>query len=217
MVDEGFHEIQLGRKQLVFLFMAAAVFSVVVFLIGVWVGRDVRRPQSEIVAEAPAAEVTPDTAQPPTQVPPGELDYTQRLQTAAAKPETKPEANVVVPAKPIEPPTPPVESGPPANPPKPEPKPAAKPEPKVTPKPEPKVALTPGGVTLQVAAFNAKKPADTLMNRLKKKGYAAFVFVAPSGPSRFKVRVGPFADRASADESAVKLKKEEGLTPLVQR
>lgn len=38
MADEGFHEIQLSKKQLFFLFMAAALFSVVVFSLGVWVG-----------------------------------------------------------------------------------------------------------------------------------------------------------------------------------
>ena len=37
--DEGFHEIQLNGKQLVFLFMAATVIVVVIFLCGVMVGR----------------------------------------------------------------------------------------------------------------------------------------------------------------------------------
>ena len=42
MSDDGFHEIQLNGKQLVFLFMAATVVSVVIFLCGVMVGRGVR-------------------------------------------------------------------------------------------------------------------------------------------------------------------------------
>ena len=41
--DEGFHEIQLNGKQLVFLFMAVTVVLVVTFLFGVLVGRGVRR------------------------------------------------------------------------------------------------------------------------------------------------------------------------------
>lgn len=41
MPDEGFHEIQLNGKQLVFLFMAATVVAVAVFLCGVMVGRGV--------------------------------------------------------------------------------------------------------------------------------------------------------------------------------
>jgi len=42
MADDHFHEIQLSGKQLVFLFMAATVVSVVIFLCGVLVGRGVR-------------------------------------------------------------------------------------------------------------------------------------------------------------------------------
>ena len=38
--DDGFHEIQLNGKQLVFLFMAATVVSVVIFLL-----RRARRPR----------------------------------------------------------------------------------------------------------------------------------------------------------------------------
>jgi cell division septation protein DedD len=46
MQDEGFHEIQLNGKQLVFLFMAATVVAVVIFLCGVMVGRGVPEPAS---------------------------------------------------------------------------------------------------------------------------------------------------------------------------
>ena len=42
--DEGFHEIQLSGKQLVFLFMATATVLVVTFLCGVQVGRNVKTP-----------------------------------------------------------------------------------------------------------------------------------------------------------------------------
>ena len=55
MQDEAFHEIQLNGKQLVFLFMAATVVSVVIFLCGVMVGRGVptQRPGDQIaIAEA---------------------------------------------------------------------------------------------------------------------------------------------------------------------
>jgi len=40
--DDGFHEINLNGKQLVFLFMAVTVVSVVIFLCGVLVGREIR-------------------------------------------------------------------------------------------------------------------------------------------------------------------------------
>jgi len=71
MSDEGFHEIQLNGKQLVFLFMAATVVSVVIFLCGVMVGRGVRdrtasaaQPEPSTSAGLAAAPVEPPAAQP---------------------------------------------------------------------------------------------------------------------------------------------------------
>src|SRR3954453_7006473 len=56
MADDGFHEIQLSGKQLVFLFMATTAVSVMIFLLGVLVGRDVRGGR---VSEATEAALTP--------------------------------------------------------------------------------------------------------------------------------------------------------------
>jgi DedD protein len=55
--DDGFHEIQLNGKQLVFLFMAATVVSVVIFLCGVLVGRGV--PTAASVETGVAESATP--------------------------------------------------------------------------------------------------------------------------------------------------------------
>jgi len=83
--DDGFHEIQLNGKQLVFLFMAATVVSVVIFLCGVLVGRGVR---AERVTQTPdtattAIDPAPQPAGAPATVPAGS-DPT----TAAAPPPT---------------------------------------------------------------------------------------------------------------------------------
>src|SRR3954454_16686186 len=94
--DEGFHEIQLNGKQLVFLFMAATVVSVVIFLCGVLVGRDVRTergseaenaalntPLDPSPQPAPSAATPAPTASDPTKAaapPAGEdLSYFNRL------------------------------------------------------------------------------------------------------------------------------------------
>jgi DedD protein len=72
--DEGFHEIQLNGKQLVFLFMAATVVSVVIFLCGVLVGRGVRaeRAASTDASSNTATDVAvPSQSAPPTTTPPG--------------------------------------------------------------------------------------------------------------------------------------------------
>jgi cell division septation protein DedD len=60
--EDGFREIQLNGKQLVFLFMAATVVLVVTFLTGVLVGRGVRAErveaaQAEALTDGPATPV----------------------------------------------------------------------------------------------------------------------------------------------------------------
>ena len=99
--DDGFHEIQLNGKQLVFLFMAATVVSVVIFLCGVLVGRGVRTertaaqvaalseaPNPEILPSAPVstpqalqAGADPRTAAPPTPV--DDLSYSNRVEKSS--------------------------------------------------------------------------------------------------------------------------------------
>ena len=65
MSDEGFHEIQLNGKQLVFLFMAATVVSVVIFLCGVMVGRGVRSGPRRRRRRAPSSRRQPQAAPAP--------------------------------------------------------------------------------------------------------------------------------------------------------
>lgn len=221
MADEGFREIQLGKKQLFFVGMAAALYSVVVFSLGVWVGQDVRRPESEVAAE-PTAETPADATPPPTKVAPNELDYGARLgdgktppATAAAPADTKTEAKPE--AKPVEPPSPPeAETAPVAKAATPPAK-AATPPAKAAAKTPPPPAAKSGNVLVQVGAFNDEATAKSLASRLTRKGYAAFVFNAPSGPLPHKVRVGPLADKAEADKVMARLKKEEGFSPFITR
>lgn len=225
MADEGFHEIQLGKKQLFFVGMAAALYSVVVFSLGVWVGQDVRRPESEIAAE-PTAEAAADATTEPTKVAPNELDYAARLgdgktppAAGATPPEAKPDA------KPVEPPTPPEsEPAPAAKAAQPQDTKAGKPvaptKPANVEKPAaqtPPPAAKPGNLLVQVGAFNDAATAKSLAARLKGKGYAAFVFDAPSGPLPHKVRVGPLADKAEADKVMARLRKEERFSPFITR
>ena len=81
--DDGFHEIQLNGKQLVFLFMAATVVSVVIFLCGVLVGRGVRAERA-----APAPDATTATIEPAPQAVPATTTPAAADPTAAAPPPT---------------------------------------------------------------------------------------------------------------------------------
>src|SRR5687767_14193603 len=60
--DDGFHEIQLNGKQLVFLGMATTLVSVVIFLCGVLVGRGVKPLDTVAQAAGPQAFDVPATA-----------------------------------------------------------------------------------------------------------------------------------------------------------
>ena len=65
--DEGFHEVQLNGKQVVFLFMAATVVSVVIFLCGVLVGRGVRAERGTMADAAPVSALAETTPPPQPQ------------------------------------------------------------------------------------------------------------------------------------------------------
>ena len=82
--DDGFHEIQLNGKQLVFLFMAATVVSVVIFLCGVLVGRGVRAERTASLTESTPASIEPAPQPAPAATTPPGSDPT----VAAAPPPT---------------------------------------------------------------------------------------------------------------------------------
>ena len=238
--DEGFHEIQLNGKQLVFLFMAATVVSVVIFLCGVLVGRGVRAGQVasvEASAAGTAGETAPQqpppspqptpagsdpTAAPPPPAPADDLTYFNRLEKKSApvenlKPGPERSAAKNRPQTPIaEPPaaapTPaPVAVAPPPPPPAPEPAPK--------PTAEAKAAEPTGqGFAVQIAALNVRSEADAIAKRLSSKGYAAYV-ISPAGgtPSVYRVRVGKFPTRREAETMAARLQKEEQFKPWVTR
>lgn len=220
MADDGFHEIQLGRKQLFFAFLAGTVLLILVFIIGVWVGRGVRKPDAEMAADMPAADLplTPGATPPATQVSPGELDYSKLLDAEGRSAVETPAA------KPAEPPTPPDAADTNVADTKPDtakaetPVPPA-PAPKAAPakpdtKPVPKATVSP--FMLQVGAFSQKSAADALVANLTTKGYPAQLVTVEKTPAPYQVRVGPYTDRSAADSAAARLKK-DGFRPLVKR
>jgi len=162
--DDGFHEIQLNGKQLVFLFMAATVVSVVIFLCGVLVGRGVRTDRG-IVAEAAAPPALTSRVSQPTESsdggrdvasPPAELSYVKRLEDPEPhSEELKPAPASPVAVPPAGEPAPKAVPPPTAPPPKPAPA-ATTSEPKAKVDPVPAAAAKPAPVVEQNAALTAK-------------------------------------------------------------
>ena len=69
---------------------------------------------------------------------------------------------------------------------------------------------------MQLGSFASRENADKLAHQLKAQGFA--VYVSPSGSgasSRYRVRVGPMADRGAATQTAAKLKSVGHIASLV--
>jgi cell division septation protein DedD len=200
--EDGFREIQLSGKQLVFYCMAALVFIVVVFLMGVQVGRGVLAQRGlpgageagafarESEPPPPPASASQDSTPPVTA---GEkLSYAERL----SSPEPPAERLKKVAEAP---PTPKAEV------------------------PRRDSATTSGepagdGFEIQVGALRERDLADSIAKRLVAKGYPAYVVPPAKGtPDPFRVRVGKYKERREADTVAAKLQKEEQFKPWVVR
>jgi DedD protein len=222
MADEGFREVQLTGKKLVFLAMVGAVVLVVVFLLGVMVGRGVRGPGAADAVPL-QADVPPGPVPPPTKPAAGDLDYAALVGGGDAKkaiepPSAPPDAAAPSPAgadaakaiaKPAaQPPGPPGQNEQPKSTPAARPEPGAKADVAARP-----AAPATGQWVVQVNAYSKKTTADSIAASLKKKSFDAFV--VQNGPL-YHVQIGPFTDRAEADKIRLLLQK-EGYKPLVKR
>jgi len=206
--DDGFHEIQLSGKQLVFLFIVTTSVIVAVFLCGVLVGRGARAARGEEADLVPDATLAPQPATdsgPPSAAPPApaaeradDLSYYKRLQgekatTEALKPQPPPAAKEPVAA----------------------PRPAA---PAPVPADVP-VSGRPGTWVVQVHASRDRAVAIALVRRLVGKGYSAFLVTPPPGvvEQYYKVHIGRFSERNEAEKISLRLKKEEQFQPWITR
>jgi cell division septation protein DedD len=229
--DDGFHEIQLNGKQLVFLFMAVTVVSVAIFLCGVLVGRGVRaeRGSEAETAElnAPSEPAPQQAASPATPIPTGsdpttaaappavdDLSYFNRLQATKPPPEKlkAPERSAAATSggRSAAPATP---AGQAAAAPPPGQAAAATPPVEKAPVraavPEAAPGHTPqgtGGYAVQIAALNLRSEADAIAKKLSAKGYAAYVLNPAAGtPQIYRVRIGKYGSRREAETIATKL------------
>lgn len=236
MSDEGFHEIQLNGKQLVFLFMAATVVSVVIFLCGVMVGRGVRDRTAATAAAAETA-VGANAAEAP-----GTGDAaTRSTEPAPTNGATQPSDAAVSPPADQTPPPPAEEDAdyydslvkersdaklaPPARADRTSAKtPAAAKSPAATATTVPAAPAvadrgpTASGYAVQLVAVRERGEADAIAKRLVSKGYQAYVLVPqPGKPPVYRVQVGRFTTRGDADKIATRLRKEEQFKPWVTR
>ena len=225
MTDEGFHEIQLNGKQLVFLFMAATVVAVVIFLSGVMVGRGVRPQRVDVAAATTEPPIDPTAASAPTTAGTASTDrvplsaqetltYAERLEAPNPPAET------------LKDPTLPAIETPSAAPVRDTPRPAPAPVRETARAESGPVATKPAvenaafkepvgsGYVVQVMAAVKREEAEGLARRLTAKGYPTFVSVGDTkGPAKFRVRVGKYSDKREADAVVRRLEQEERFKP----
>ncbi len=220
-IDDGFHEIHLSGKQLVFLFMATTVVCVAIFLCGVLVGRGVRAERgqdfdtsSAAAAAAPAPSTTPEpvadagppSAEPPPPAADDELSYHKRLEgdTPPAE-DLKASSTEPAPAR--------SESA------APKPPAAAPAQAAASVPPESATGGRPGMWVVQLVALRDRGAAGSIVSRLTSKGYPAFVVNPAAGSPApvFKVQVGRYNDRREAEQVARRLEKEEQFKPWISR
>jgi hypothetical protein len=218
--DDGFHEIQLSGKQLVFLFIVTTTVIVVVFLCGVKVGRGARAAQGEADPAGVSATASPAPAEPsgsgarpeeppaPAPEAPPDLGYDERLKDGSPpdvqlKPQTDtasaPESPAPAPRR-----TPAIEE-------------------KRTAPPAESAAVPSGGRAgtwaVQVIATLDRNMASSIVKRLVAKDYPAFLVNPPagSGPAYYKVHIGRFTDRGEAEQVSQRIKKEEQFQSWITR
>jgi DedD protein len=239
--EDGFHEIQLSGKQLVFLFIVTTSVVVGVFLFGVLVGRGAREPKSEEqapvglsepAAPAPVTQAGPPAVEPPApaaDAPSDKVDYTAspKGQTAAPEPSKPVEASKPAPpvseaakepaAKPLATSSAPVKAPVPATAPTKSPAPASAPAAAAATS-VPSTAR-PGIWLVQVMATREQGIATALVKKLAAKGYPAFlVNPVPGAPQAFyKVQIGRYKDRSEAERVSVRIKKEEQFQSWILR
>jgi DedD protein len=226
--DDGFHEIQLSGKQLVFLFMATTVVSVVIFLCGVLVGRGVHPPSSDPMQVSAAsrsatspATAPPSAGQPSTQPPGAQPPAPQSAASAPAEPPPTPAEGELTYKKRLESEGTVAEdrlksgaSQKSAN-------------PRAIPKSAPAEttgsataatsAARPGKFVVQIVALKDRSSASSLVQRLTAKGYPAFLVNPAAGAPApvYKVQVGRFEDRREAEQVKRRLEKEEKFKPWI--
>jgi len=202
----------MGIGQLFFVIFGFLITSALIFLFGIWVGRDYterRLAQEERIVRVPVP------AQPTTKpdAKPADVDLAfyeqlkekavQRLQqtAGAASPTAGREAQRVTPT--------------------PEPQRVAQKTPRVpTPAPQPKRSTASehadewadAGWTVQVNATTNPQQATDLAQTLKSKGYDAYTLQAPvRGQIWYRVRVGRFSSHDKAKQLEARLRSTEGL------
>ena len=193
----------LGLGQLFALIFGFLVTSALIFLFGIWVGRDIterRLAQEERIVRVPIPiqpAATEETKSPDVDL----AFYEQLKEKALRRLQEEAAASTPTPGRVAAVPT--QARAPMAAPPKPAPQAAA------ARSEEPRADWADAGWTVQVNATTNPQQATDLAHILRTKGYDAYTVQAPMrGQTWYRVRVGRFPSREKAKELETRLKSD---------
>ena len=182
------YEIQLGNKQLVFIFFIAIVICGLFFMVGVKVGKEAKEMELKVARQYATPGVKPSPQETVSQEikSPEEITLPEQAAKEAEPREAPPQTAQPSPTR-IE-------------------------EPKGQPTPSVK-----GYYTIQVMAISDRARAFSIRDNLKNKGYPAYVVTAtgPNDKVTYKVRIGRFATKEEAQKVAQQVKEREKLATWI--
>lgn len=182
MKNKEYRELQISSSSLIFIFLAIIILGIIIFLLGVSVGK--KQTQIVSTAQLPPGEtikkVTTEKPEPVIQEPKDPID--EEIEAFKENKQKEPAA------KPIE-------------------KKVEKPKP-TPPPPQVNKSL----FYIQVGAYRNKTGAETYATELSQKGYDARIYnPGPNDRNQlYKIRVGGFNTRAEAEQVLARLAVEEG-------
>ena len=215
MNDNRAREIQLTSKQLVFVFMSTVLVAVVVFLLGVWVGRGIdtgsMAATEDVVSgrsSAPAGPPGSGGAPPASGEQKPALTYPETLAGGGGSAAGTPSQSQG---------PPPLSEPPPAsNPPEPAPQATQPPASSSAPPPQREKPQPPAPAAerwfVQVGAFSARSGAEKIAAEFKGKGYPVTVTAGPT----FRVWIGPYPKKAAAEQVASRVRQEGKDASVIQ-
>jgi len=184
------YEIQLGNKQLIFIFFIAIVICGLFFMVGVKVGKEAKEVELKVARDYATIGVKPSPQET------GGQDIKSPEEITLPEPaekETEPQAEPPQMAKPS---------------------PTGEEEPKSQTTPTVKEFYT-----IQVMAISDRAKAFSIRDNLKNRGYPAYV-VTTTGPDNkvtYKVRIGRFATQEEAQKMSQQVQEREKLTTWIAR
>lgn len=210
--EKSFYEIQLDNKQLVLVFLAALTVCVLIFVLGVMIGKGQKEAEIAAASKQESAVQMPVADEPAPQQVVTDLPVQQSKPVETKKVTTQPVADryslddLDTKYEDSQKASAPLKTVNSAE--------AAEPD-----------ADDPEGMqesakakqfTVQVIATSSKTKAQEQLSVLKSKGYKPFLDQEQTGAGLiFKVRVGKYEDSTSARQMVARLKKDFKLEPWV--